>query len=602
MPTRATSWRPSAWARNCSSCSALLNPHVPAVYRAGDAAGYFFIEMEYIDGHDLAELIASGLPPERAARIAREVAQFLEKAHGFNARVDGREFGALVHADLKPKNIRLNATGTVKVLDFGISKGLSLTGRLTTAAFGSRLYMSPEWLDTGRLDRHVDLWALGVVLYEMLAGHLPFRTESARQLELLLREGAPPLPLPATCPASLQRIVLKALAPSLPARYQTATAVKNDLDAWLDGRATVADVEWARDLEAQATRRTSLPAPDRPVSDETRRTATPAPADDEATRRTLPPATAGAPPTTPSEVAESPATSPPRRRVRTWARRFAVFVIMAVVVNEYAACRAASALRAELPTRETTTLDAAWTEYEAVRDSSVLGLARQRVDGPMRDALATHADRVIADFKFDRPTVRERQWQQASAWLGNALRIDPGDSTLLARLRYCEGQLRRIDGEARLRGGKRPDAERLLHEAVLRFEEAARLDRTWPDPWLGLLRTYVHGLDDPSRAVEALNEAERRGYRAGRREFLLLGEAHFARAERAQRECERLPVEQQCGCLERAGGLYRQSGSWLERAPADAETSRGLLRATERRLATSTRMFERGCTDTSIDD
>ncbi len=580
------------------------DPHVPAVHRVGDADGYFFIEMEYIDGHDLAELIASGLPPERAARIAREVAQFLEKAHSFSARVDGREYGALVHADLKPKNIRLNENDTVKVLDFGISKGLSLTGRLTTAAFGSRLYMSPEWLDTGRLDRHVDLWALGVVLYEMLAGHLPFRTESARQLELLLREGAPPLPLPATCPASLQRIVLKTLAPALSSRYQTAAALKADLDAWLEGRATVADAEWAQALEAQATRRTSRPATADEPTEATRRTVTSPSQAHEATRRTLPPAGGATTATAPgTRAGDAPAVSTGSSgRLRPWAARVAVFLVIAVVVNEYAACRAAGGLRAELPTSEASGLDAAWGRYDALRARSVLGLARWQLDTPMRDALVTNAERVIDDFRHDRPTVRERQWQQAGAWLAHALRIDPGNASLMARLRYCEAHLKRIDGEARLRLSKRQEADRLLHDAVSRFEQAARLDRAWPDPWLGLLRTYIYGLEDPVRAVEALNEAERRGHRASRREFMQLGEAHFTQADRAQRECERLPAEQQCGCLQRVDALYQQSASWFERATADAETSRALLRGHDRRLATSTKMQALGCTGASFND
>jgi tetratricopeptide (TPR) repeat protein len=250
-----------------------------------------------------------------------------------------------------------------------------------------------------------------------------------------------------------------------------------------------------------------------------------------------------------------------------------------------------------LPSRETTQLDVEWERYESLGSRSLLGVARRQVDGPMRDALATNAERVIADFRHDRPTVRERQWQQARNWLGKALRIDPRNASLTARLRYCEGQLSRIDGEARLQASRRQDADRLLHDAVSRFEEAAQLDRAWPDPWLGLLRTYIYGIEDPARAVEALNEAERRGHRAGRREFTQLGEAHFTMAERGYKECSRLPAEQQCGCLQRASGLYRQSVSWFERAATDADTSRALVRAHERQTATMASMSGLACTD-----
>ncbi len=579
------------------------DPHVPAVHAVGEHDGYFFIEMEYIDGHDLEELIASGMAPGRAAGIAREVALFLERAHGFNANVGGREFGALVHADLKPRNIRINSDDAVKVLDFGISKGLSLTGRLTTAAFGSRLYMSPEWLDTGRLDRHVDLWALGVVLYEMLAGHLPYKTESARDLELQLRDGRPPLPLPETCPVSLQRVVLKMLASALPARYESAAAIRADLDAWLEGRSTSADEEWARRLTDEATRRTPRPptadAPALPVAaDATRRTVPPPilpTPDGESTTRLAPGPVAPPPFLGTTDTTALPRPAPSLTRAQVWLRRAFMAMVLGLVVNEYAACRAASTLRAELPTREAADLDDAWLRYQAVRTRSLLGMGYRPASGAMREALVTNAERIIADFRHDRPTVRERQWQQARTWLAGALRLDAGDAALTARLRYCEGQLSRIDGEARMRT-KRQEADRLLHDAVSRFEEATRLDRSWPDPWLGLLRTYIYGLDDPARAVEALNEAERRGHRAGRREFVQLGESHFALAERSRRECDKLPAEQQCGCLQRADASYRQSVSWFERVTSDADASRSLVRAHDRQLAAASRIYELGCT------
>jgi serine/threonine protein kinase len=568
------------------------DPHVPAVHRVGEADGYFFIEMEYVDGHDLAELIAGGLPPEQAGRIAVEIASFLEKAHGFSAQVEGREFRALVHADLKPKNIRISAAGEVKVLDFGIAKGLSMTGRLTTAAFGSRLYMSPEWLDTGRLDQHVDLWAAGVVLYEMIAGHTPYRTENDRQLELALRSGTPPLPLPAACPPALRRIVFKALAPSQGARYQTAAGLRDELAAWLEGRTTVAEAE-AETGKSEATRRTARPPASIIDSDPTRRT-------------TLPAAVADGAPTVRTQSTPMPApadgtlatATPSRslgRRLRRWGSRAVLAAILLVIVNEHLACQTAATLRADLPTRDAANLDEAWDRYERIDSRSLLGIARLEVTRAMQEALVTNANRVIADFRHDRPIVRERQWQQARTWLTHALQLGPGNTTLVARLRYCEAHLSRIDGEARLGAGQRQEADRHLHDAVARFEEAARLDKSWPDPWLGLLRTYVYGLEDLGKATAALNEAERRGHRAGRREFLQLGEAHLGQAERSRRECDPLPPEPRCACLRRTSALYGQSIVWFERVDRDADTSRGLLRAHARQAAVEAKLVELGC-------
>jgi serine/threonine protein kinase len=565
------------------------DPHVPGVMRIDEADGFFFIEMEFVDGHDLAELIPRGIAPERAAWIAGELCRFLEHAHAFSARVEDREFHALVHADLKPKNIRINSRDELKVLDFGISRGLSMTGRLTTAAFGSRLYMSPEWLDTGRLDRHVDLWAAGVVLYEMLAGHPPYRTQNDRQLELLLRAGTPPLPLPDTCPLPLRSVVAKALAHTQEARYQTAAAFGADIAAWLEARPTAAEAE-AAEREADATRRTTSAV--RADDEATRRTTAFSDRAGEETTRTARPSETGT-----AAPSDAPNTSPRsiRTRVTRWWPRAVLASLLLVIANEYTACQSASTLRAELPTREGGDLDAAWDRYHAIDRRSLLGLARLEVRRPMRDALMTNAGRVIGDFRQDRPVVRERQWEQARGWLVNALQVEPGNQVLLSRLRYCEGHLSRIDGEARLANDQRADADRLLHDAVARFEESARLDKSWPDPWLGLLRVHIYGLEDLPRAVDALNEAERRGHRAGRREHLQLGDAHFARAERDRRDCDTLPVNSRCACLARVEAVYRQSDAWFERLDQDADVTRRLTRLKARQQTLDERLSNLDC-------
>ena len=117
---------------------AAVDPRVVRVYDAGDVDGFFFVAMEYVDGRDLAELMRHGpLDVEFAADVASAVAHTLENAHQLEATIDGKDIRGMVHGDIKPKNIRIDARGEVRVLDFGIAKALSLSRRLTRNEFGS---------------------------------------------------------------------------------------------------------------------------------------------------------------------------------------------------------------------------------------------------------------------------------------------------------------------------------------------------------------------------------------------------------------------------------------------------------------------------------
>ena len=176
---------------------AAIDPRVVRVYDAGDADGYFFVAMEYIDGQDLAELMRRGpLATGFAVEVAAGVARTLENAHGLQVAIDGKDFRGVVHGDIKPKNIRIDARGDVRVLDFGIAKALSLSRRLTRNEFGSVPYASPERLETGEVDHSSDLWSLGVMLYEMLAGAQPYTAPGTEQLERMIRARTPVAPLP----------------------------------------------------------------------------------------------------------------------------------------------------------------------------------------------------------------------------------------------------------------------------------------------------------------------------------------------------------------------------------------------------------------------
>jgi len=257
---------------------AAVAPQVAAVYEQGADGNFFWVAMEYVDGTDLSEVLARGAVPEaRAVGVALELVSMLEICHEFSAEVGGRRIFGIVHGDIKPENIRLQDGDRVRVLDFGIAKHLSQTRRFTVNLFGSLPYTPPERLERGVVDRHSDLWAVGVVLAAMVSGRRPFPGNTPEELEQAIRHGVPPLPLPAGCSPGLSYVVDKSLAFEVGRRYQTAAELKSDLEALRDGLPLPlpgAETPDAGGGDLHATRRTV-----RPLSPEETRAA-------EATRRT----------------------------------------------------------------------------------------------------------------------------------------------------------------------------------------------------------------------------------------------------------------------------------------------------------------------------
>jgi hypothetical protein len=218
---------------------ARVAPQVAAVYEAGEDGDFFWVAMEYVDGTDLSRILAKGpLAEQRAVRIAFELVAMLEVCHEFSAEVGGRRILGIVHGDIKPENIRLQGplgAERVRVLDFGIAKHLTQTRRFTVNLFGSLPYTPPERLERGVVDRHSDLWAVGVVLAAMVSGRRPFPGETSEDLEQAIRRGVPCLPLPPSCSAELEWIVYKSLTFEVRRRYQTAAELRADLAALRDG-------------------------------------------------------------------------------------------------------------------------------------------------------------------------------------------------------------------------------------------------------------------------------------------------------------------------------------------------------------------------------
>jgi len=211
--------------REAQAAAALNHPNIATIYSIDEEEGHLFISMEYIQGESLKEKTASApLKLKKVLDISAQTALGLQAAH---------EQG-VVHRDIKSSNIMVTPKGQVKIMDFGLAKfsGSTLLTKAGTT-LGTIAYMSPEQAQGEEVDLRTDIWAFGVVLYEMVTGQIPFQGDydQAMIYSILNEEPEPLSALRSRVPLELERIVEKCLAKDAASRYQNANELPVDLKA-----------------------------------------------------------------------------------------------------------------------------------------------------------------------------------------------------------------------------------------------------------------------------------------------------------------------------------------------------------------------------------
>jgi TolB-like protein/Tfp pilus assembly protein PilF/predicted Ser/Thr protein kinase len=209
--------------REAQAAAALDHPNICTVYEFDESEERSFISMAYIEGQSLRKKIDSGPPElEEALKIATQVAEGLQEAHK----------RGIVHRDVKSANIMVDARGQAKVMDFGLARttGRSLLTREGTT-MGTVSYMSPEQARGEEVDHRTDIWSLGVVLYEVLTGELPFRGDHEQSIvySILKEKPKPITDIKAGIPVSIEQVVCRALEKDPDKRYQQIDELLDDL-------------------------------------------------------------------------------------------------------------------------------------------------------------------------------------------------------------------------------------------------------------------------------------------------------------------------------------------------------------------------------------
>ena len=210
--------------KEAQAASALEHPNICNIHEINQTKdGHMYICMAYYEGDTLKERIAKGpMKLESVLGVSREIADGLSRAHG----------RGIVHRDIKPANIFLPEDGPIKILDFGVAKLSDQTGMTRTGTtLGTVAYMSPEQARGEKVDQRTDIWSLGVIIYEMVTGRVPFRAEKfpAVIYGILNEQPEPVTALRTGVPLELERIINKCLEKKPEDRYQTSADLSTDL-------------------------------------------------------------------------------------------------------------------------------------------------------------------------------------------------------------------------------------------------------------------------------------------------------------------------------------------------------------------------------------
>lgn len=242
--------------REAQAAASLSHPNIVSIYDVGQVEDTHYIVMEYIDGANLNEIIRDRAPlqPDEAVRITSQICDALEHAH----------HNQIIHRDIKPHNILIGNNGRVKVTDFGIARAVtSSTITQTGSVIGSVHYFSPEHAKGVTTGEKSDLYSLGIVLYQMLTGRLPFLGESP--ISVALKHLQDPFEQPRKVnpliPQSVENIILRAMRKNPQERYHSADEMRSDLETCLQPqRINEAPAHFISDEEDEADRTRVIPA------------------------------------------------------------------------------------------------------------------------------------------------------------------------------------------------------------------------------------------------------------------------------------------------------------------------------------------------------
>ena len=250
--------------REAKHAAGLSHPNIVAIYDRGEAEGTYYIAMEYLDGRSLKELIVARGPAP--VHVAIDYARKILDALRFSHR------NGIVHRDIKPHNVIVDAEGRVKVTDFGIARAGTSQMTEVGSIIGTAQYLSPEQAKGAPVDQTSDLYSVGIVLYELLTGKVPFTGDSPVEIAMkhISAIPEPPSSLRPDIPEDLDLIVLRALGKTPEERYPSAEEMDKDLARVAQGLGVSRETEEAATMilsRSQLTPATMVAAPPRPPAE-----------------------------------------------------------------------------------------------------------------------------------------------------------------------------------------------------------------------------------------------------------------------------------------------------------------------------------------------